>query len=248
MKKILPEEFAARFNQRYNNQFRLLSKYTGMKDKVMVRCNTCMHEHEVIAEHLLARKHRCPNCTQYKKFQYYDRLTKDIPKDFLLLNIIQQTRIIKHLRCGAEFKIDRVKFQGRCPVCEEESKYLLLDSSLRKKFAKIIPNKEIVLDDGKKLTVDFYIPELDVYLDLYGDFLKYPMGRPNIFMPYRHEIYLKQEHCQAHRMKYLCIQDRNDLLDIIYDLNMYFKQHKCTYKHFCRWRCSNKLKKIKIKE
>ena len=248
MRKLSPEEFAVRFEEKYQGAFRLMSKYQGMKEKVTIRCNTCLCEHEGIAEHLLNRKHRCPNCSQYNKYMYYDNLTKDIPRDFLLLNIIQQTRVIKHLRCGAEFKIDRVKFKGRCPVCEEESKYLLLDSSLRKKFGKIIPSKELELEDGKKLIVDFYIPELDVYIDLYGDFLKYPMGRPSIFMPYRHEIFLKQEYCQQRKMKYLCIQDRNDLLDIIYDLAMYFKKHKCSYKHFCRWRCANGLKKIKIKE
>lgn len=247
MRKLTPEAFAEKIHNQYGDAFKLLTKYTGMKNRITIRCNTCLAEHECIAEHLLYRKHRCPNCTQYKKYKYYEELTKDLGHDFILLNMDKQTRIIKHLRCGGEFQISRANFKGHCPICEEESKFLLLESSLRKKFSKITFGKDVQLPDGKTIKVDFYIDDLDVYIDLYGDYLKFPKGRPKIFMPYDQEIYIKQEYFQEQKMKYLCIQNRNDLLDIIYDLNMYFKKHKCSYKHFCRWRCSNGLKKIKIK-
>lgn len=247
MRSITPEEYKSRFIEKYGNSFTMVTPYIGMKEQITVRCNTCLAENSHRADHLIERNHHCPNCAQYKKYQYYDKLTKDIPSDFMLMNIIKQKRIIKHRRCGAEFLIDRVKFNGRCPVCDETSKFILLDSTLRKKFGEIEIDKKILIDDGKELQVDFYIPSLELYIDLYGDFLKFPMGRPPIYISYNREIFLKQEHCQKYKIKYMCIQERNDLLDVIYDINTYFKSHKCTYKSFCRWRCSHGIKKIKIK-
>lgn len=229
------------FDAKYQGKFELMSEYVSSKDNVLIKCLICGKTNVGRADHVLQRERRCPHCSQEKLFKKFSEMTKDVSEDFVLVNYKKQERYFLHKNCGRQFKIKRKDFKNRCPICDEETKYLLTNSAIGKVFGSFTSNKTVNID-GKIYYFDFYIPYYDLYIDLYGDYIRFPFGRPELFISYEDELNVKKKYMAETKTKYLLLKDRTDILEVLFDFKLYFKKRKCTYKHFNRWRVSQKIK------
>ena len=170
-------------------RYLLLDKsYINCKTKLHIKCLKCNNTFEMTFTDFKSG-YRCPSCAGNKKLKYddLDDLIKKINSNYKLCKKskdkenyknVHSKVTIKHKICGRSFIKSYNNFRNgqRCPYCTSEDS----DSEAVKNIKIFLEEEnikystEVTFDDlyspdsDKKLRIDFYLPDYDLYIEYDG--------------------------------------------------------------------------------
>lgn len=132
MAKKTHEQYVLEINELFNNEYEVLTEYTGNKNKIQVKHLECGDIREVYPSNFLRSKGTCKICEINSRPQKGKEFMLAIKSKFGgnkfrmvddFVNITTKTRF-KHLECGREFDIypHQLLTYGRCNVCSNEQR------------------------------------------------------------------------------------------------------------------------------
>lgn len=170
----------------YDRNLELLeTSYKNSKEKLKYKCLKCGCEHSITYMDFKYKKHGCPSCSGNKKLTFEEIKEnienvsgyKVISKKDSFKNVHSKLELLHS--CGLIYTNSYNNFRNgqRCPLCEKKNKSSGLSKAVRKiieycinnkiKFKREIQFKDLI-GNKKLLRIDFYLPDLDVYIEYNG--------------------------------------------------------------------------------
>ena len=181
------EEIIAIINEKYDNEFKVLSEYINYHGKLTVKHMVCDTEYETSVSELFA-KMNCPYCLKGSRSLNIDiikrRLYDKYGNEFVLVGNEYKGMIHKYIfkhDCGNLFEafLETLLYTDRvsCPVCnqskgEKRIEKWLLDNHLTKDRNYIFQKQfnNLLGLGGGKLSYDFYLPNHNLLIEYQGEF------------------------------------------------------------------------------
>jgi len=119
------EEFKQDVYDKYGDRFTILGEYTGVSDKIHVRCNVCGYEFKTAAGNILqnGKCRKCANKSRKKTQEEFEKEVFDLVGDeYTVLSEYKNTNtkiLMRHNECGYEWRTKPSGFLrgNRCPKC-----------------------------------------------------------------------------------------------------------------------------------
>lgn len=178
MKPKLHKDFIKDVFNVHGNKYTILGKYTGNKDKILVKHNKCGYEWEVNPNNFL-RGSRCPLCygKNIKKTteEFANIVEELVDEEYTVLgNYINANTgiLMKHNECGHIWKVVPAGFiynEARCPLCAI--------SKGENKIKEYLENRKTSYEiqytfkdckNKRELPFDFYLPDYNLLIEYDG--------------------------------------------------------------------------------
>jgi len=170
--------FKIRFENKYKNEYEILSEYNNLEDKMTFKHNICNRTFEANATTIL-RGVGCPYCNIEKQRKTHEEFKEQLetlyPGKYELLSeyVRREDKVrVKYLCCNTEKETnpaDLIKGLG-CGVCSGSSLEQIMKSVLENYNVKFIFQHTI---EGcryiKLLRFDFYLPEYNAVIETMGE-------------------------------------------------------------------------------
>ena len=183
MKKLTIEEFQNRLNKVHPKEKLQAISYDGGRVMCKVKCLTCGQIYEKMGEYYLDKRKVsiCKNCFP----THQNTLKTDFvpPEDYELVGQytgMHNKVLTKHITCGFIWEItpNNLKLGKGCPKC---NKKISKGEQRIKKFLdvnniKYIHQYPLKTENNCHLTVDFYLPDYDLYIEYDGEQHFYPIS------------------------------------------------------------------------
>ena len=201
------DEFKQRVYKIYGDEYRVLGSYVNVHTPILVRHKTCGRRYKVYPSDLLRNQH-CRYCignVRSNTKEFKQKVKKLVGDEYTVLG--EYTRaitpiLIRHNKCGYEFKITPNKFIGgrRCPACKETIGEAIVRQVLTANNIKYIYGYQISnLVDKGKLHLDFWIPEYRVAIEYDGvqhyKPIEYFGGENQFNRQHKHDL-MKDKYCK----------------------------------------------------
>lgn len=223
-KKLLQEDFTARFNEMHSDKYFLTDKsnYKGYNQKVIISCKE-HGEFQITPSHLFSGR-GCPICgnnKQKSKEEVIKLITKAQPySDFdygeLEYKGIHKSSLFKCNKCGCYFRnspSNLIYHQNGCPSCsgsimEKEIKHLLEENDIKYEFQKTF---DWLVNKGH-MYLDFYLEDYNIAIECQGlqHFEEVNFGNAKtLLVESKSRDVLKRELCEEHNIEVLYYANYN---------------------------------------
>lgn len=182
------EEFKKEVFELVGNEYKLVSKYNGVYNKVVFYHNKCKKEWEVTPNAFISSGSRCFYCrigehnkNQRLTKQEYEKRVDEIHGDKydIIGNYVNMHEKIKvRHRCEYEFYVrsGHLIENEVCPKCRLSKGEVNIQRALDKsRYEYEIQKKFNDLKNIKKLSYDFYLPEYEILIEYQGEHHFYPI-------------------------------------------------------------------------
>ncbi|WP_024622182.1 hypothetical protein [Metaclostridioides mangenotii] len=196
------EEFLKMFNEVANNEYDVMSEFTRIDEKTLIKHLICGHEYEVTPHKFINAGRRCPKCAKNIKLtteEFRERVKELGNDEYEVLGeyIDSKSNVkIKHKVCGEIYSVAPYNFNmgRRCPRCR------------RSKGEELIRN--YLIEKNYKFYEQYKIPECKLENPLPFDFAIFKDGSI-ILIEYQGEQHYKDREF-FHRKKGFAYQLKRD--------------------------------------
>lgn len=203
MRKLTLEQFQAQINKQYPREQLQALTYDGDDKPAQVKCLTCGTIYTKTAG--LYKNHRVSICKECFPTQPNIKKTNYKPPEGYELvgpyNGMQHKTLVRHIDCGFiwEVKPNNLEFGKGCPICNRKvpKGEQRISKWLRSHNINYIAQYPIDLEEHH-LSIDFYLPDLDLYIEYNGEQHYYPVAYFG-----GEEKFNKQQELDALKVKYL---------------------------------------------
>lgn len=174
MKKLSLQEFQNKLNDAHPKENLKAVVYTTRRQEAKVKCLTCNMEYVKKGAYFLDKRKVsiCKNC--FPTQSNILKETFELPEEYSYIQKYQgmQNKIlIKHNKCGFIWKVkpNNLKYGRGCPKCSKKMSHgeKRIINWLNKNEIQYIFQKPLKIN-GYNLTIDFYLPQYDLYIQYNG--------------------------------------------------------------------------------
>ncbi|MBZ9622937.1 hypothetical protein G9F71_008725 [Clostridium sp. FP2] len=151
------DEFKQEVYELVGEEYLVMSEYTGVNKKILIKHNTinCKHEFKTTPGSFLNKESRCPKCFGYTCSRTTDDLKKEIfdivGNEYEVLGEYTKADnpiLMKHSLCGNEYSVRTISFLrgDRCPKCQHRS-YAKTTEEFKEEVFKLAGNEYKVLGE-----------------------------------------------------------------------------------------------------
>ena len=180
------DTFTKEVEDKFNGDIKVTSKYTGVKDSILVKHVSCGYEWETTPNSLLSRSKGCPKCVrddinkgQRKTNEEFDKEIKEkYNGDFIRLSdytTANEKINILHTKCGKSnwVKASHILESPMCRYCKSSNgekyiRYILEENNIKfieeHKFPELRTDSRTITS----LRYDFYLTELNILIEYQG--------------------------------------------------------------------------------
>jgi predicted Zn-ribbon and HTH transcriptional regulator len=124
------DEFVAEVKNMYGDAYSVIGNYINSKTKIRMRHNICNYEWDVTANSFIIGDSKCPKCAgRHRNTEIVrEEISEILGEEYVLISEykrIDEHVIIKHLKCGHEYKVvptSIIHQKTRCPLCFGKNK------------------------------------------------------------------------------------------------------------------------------
>lgn len=188
------EQFQKELDKLFNNEYSVLSEYTGVKEKVKISHNKCNSVFCVTPTYALRKRYTslCPVCGKQERAdnnsisneEFLSKVNKIWGNEYTPLEEYRRNNIkikVRHNNCGNEYKVvpSSLLSKNGCPLC------CMLDSKACKEIESFLKNKNIPYQR------EFKIKECKYKYPLPFDFAIFSSGELKMLIEYDGEQHFK---------------------------------------------------------
>lgn len=140
-----PGNFYQNVKEIYGDKYTILGKYIDYKTKILVKCNDCGLEKEIVPTQFISSPYGCPGCNKVTTEKFRNRIKNMTNNEYDFegeyVNSVTKLKF-KHLTCGTEFICAPAVFiqKQRCPLCTKK-KIIEKNSLSTKEFTNRVKEK-----------------------------------------------------------------------------------------------------------
>lgn len=224
-RKLDSSSFQKLINEKQDNQYTLLSEFTGFKDKVKVKCNICKKELYVWPHSLLGKRmgKNCKHVVQLDFEQASKQLNKISDGEIKLVHFLGVNHVatFKCCKCKNVWKAKAYSVfydSTGCPVCSSSKGEKAVTEYLKKNKISFKPQFTFPnCKDKRTLPFDFAVRNRDGslnslieyqgcqhFMDLSQFKKKGPFSKESVSRTQKHDK-IKSTFCQEHGIKLIYI-------------------------------------------
>lgn len=244
-KRKTAEEFKSKLNI-INNDITVIGHYSGVKEKIDVKCNICGCQWTTTPNSLLHEKSKCPRCVAEKQYKNQAKTNEQFLNELKIVNpnIIplepyynDKSKIL--VKCNIHdylWKVTPNKIlhkQIGCPMCAMYTGEYEIDKFLTSlKIKHILQYRFDDCKDKYTLPFDFYLPDYNTCIEYDGEQHYRPVNfggvsneeaQRNFEITQKHDK-IKTEYCKQHKINLIRIPyfEKNNIDDILHkELKIY---------------------------